>query len=68
MSGKKILKISAITAGVLAVLAGILASVYMFVIAPTFIGRTGPEGEMLKKYIEPAELKKLTEKRMNQSG
>lgn len=42
MSGKKILKISAITAGVLAVLAGILVAVYMFVIAPTFIGRTGP--------------------------
>ena len=62
MSGKKILKISAITAGVLAVLAGILVAVYMFVIAPTFIGRTGPEGEMLKKFIEPAELKKLTEK------
>ena len=62
MNGRRFLKISGITAGVLAVLAGILVAVYMFVIAPTFIGRTGPEGEILKKYIEPVELKKLTEK------
>jgi len=62
VNGGRILKISGITAGVLAALAGILVAVYMFVIAPTFIGRTGPEGKVLKKYIEPAALKKLTEK------
>jgi len=62
VNGRRFFKISGITAGVLAVLAGILVAVYMFFIAPTFIGRTGPEGEVLKKYIEPAELKKLTEK------
>ncbi len=58
---KKIVKRIAIVCGVVTAILGILVAVYLCVIAPSFVGRTGPDGQILKKYIEPVELKKLTE-------
>ena len=60
MQTKKILKITGIISGVIVLLTGAFIGVYLLVIAPSFVGKTGPEGDMLKKYIEPAALRELT--------
>lgn len=39
----------------------LLIAIYLLIIAPSFVGKIGSEGEMLKSYIEPAELQKLIE-------
>ncbi|MGE5415385.1 MAG: rhodanese-like domain-containing protein [Acidobacteriota bacterium] len=38
---------------------GVFVAVYLLVIAPSFVGKVSPEGEMLRSYVEPSELKKL---------
>ncbi len=45
---------------VLAVMAVVLL-VYWKLIAPSYVGKSGSEGNILKDYIDPAALKKLTE-------
>ena len=40
---------------------GLIVAGYMFVIAPSFVGKTGSDGKVLKKYAEPEQLKELTE-------
>ena len=61
MNTKKTFKISAIALGTVVAITVIFIAVYLLLIAPSFVGKTGPDGAMLKQYIEPAELKKLTE-------
>jgi len=56
--GKKITLISGIIIAIMA----ILVVVYLTIIAPSFVGRTGTDGNLLKTYIEPQALKQLTEK------
>lgn len=58
--GSKGKKIALITGIIIAALA-ILVVVYLTVIAPSFIGKAGSDGAMLKTYIEPQALKQLTE-------
>ncbi|MGE5405082.1 MAG: rhodanese-like domain-containing protein [Candidatus Saccharibacteria bacterium] len=38
---------------------GILMALYLLVIAPSIVGKAGPEGQRLKIYVEPSKLKKL---------
>jgi phage shock protein E len=56
------LKGLAIGGAVIVALVAILVVVYLKVIAPSFVGQTGPDGDMLRKYIEPASLRELVKK------
>ncbi|HNR88194.1 MAG TPA: rhodanese-like domain-containing protein [Spirochaetota bacterium] len=55
-------KIIAIIFGAAIVAVGSLIAVYLLIIAPSFVGRTGPDCAMLKQYVDPAALKTLTER------
>lgn len=55
------LKKISIGSGVIVALAAVAVLIYLFVIAPSFIGNTGIEGVKLQTYITPEKLKELTE-------
>jgi rhodanese-related sulfurtransferase len=54
------LKKTALIIGLIIAILTLVVIVYLKAIAPSFVGRVGPEGSMLKQYLEPVELKKLT--------
>lgn len=55
------LKKTALIIGLIITILALVVIIYLKAIAPSFIGKAGPEGSRLKQYVEPAELKKLTE-------
>lgn len=54
--GKKLALASGLVMGVLV----LIAVVYLTIIAPSFVGKTGSDGALLKSYIEPEALQQLT--------
>ncbi|MGS0763436.1 rhodanese-like domain-containing protein [Syntrophomonas curvata] len=54
--GKKLALAGGLVIGVLI----LIAVVYLTVIAPSFIGKTGSDGALLKRYIDPQDLQQLT--------